>query len=177
MIASERTLSQRLAKLRESFDHAFADPPPSPPLPTEDLLALTLGGHPHAIRARELRGLYVDRLVTPLPSPLVELVGLAAIRGELVAVYDLARLLGYEQPEAPRCLLLSTRRALAFAVDGVTGQLRVPLDALAERPAGNEPWLRQVMRDGPINRSIIELAAVCSLIEERVGAQSLEENS
>lgn len=177
MNSLDRLLSQRLVELREDFDRSFAEPPPSPPGATEDLLALTLGGHPHAIRVRELRGLYVDRPITPLPSPMPELVGLAAIRGELVVVYDLARLLGYEHPEPPRCLLLSTRNALAFAIGSLTQQLRVPLAALAERPAGNEPWLRQVIRDGPINRSVIELAAVCSSIEVRLISQSLEENS
>lgn len=173
----DHSLTQRLIELRESFDRSFADLPASPPAATEDLLALTLGGHPHAVRVRELRGYYVDRPVTPVPSPLPELVGLAAIRGTLVVVYDLARLLGYEHSQPARCLLLSTRPALAFAVDGLTAQLRVPLDAMAECPAGNEPWLRQVMRDGPLNRSIIELAAVCGAIETRLRSQSLEENS
>jgi len=42
----------------------------------------------------EVSGLFADKKVTRLPSPVSELSGIAGLRGAVLPVYDLAMLLG-----------------------------------------------------------------------------------
>jgi purine-binding chemotaxis protein CheW len=118
-------LRARLALLRERFDGSFADPPPSAAGEYEDLLGIALGSEQYRVRLREVEGLYLDRAVTPVPSALPHLLGVSDFRGELVAVYDLAALLGYPRAERTRYLLRSARQSVAFAFERFLGHLRL----------------------------------------------------
>jgi len=125
-------IAERLSQLRHSFDQAFADALPPEPPGFDDLLAIRVAGEPYAVRLTAISGLFVGWTVTQLPGPAAGLRGVAAYRGAIVPVYDLAMLLGYPRSEAPRWLVL-TREAspVALAFDGVEGHLRVPGDTIA----------------------------------------------
>lgn len=121
-------LCGRLHSLRESFDRAFAEPLAPPGGATVDLLAVRVRGEPYVLCASEVEAVQVDRMITPVPSRNAELLGIIGMRGLIVAVYDLAALLGVEGVEggeARRWLALAKGSALAFAFDVFEGQLRV----------------------------------------------------
>jgi chemotaxis signal transduction protein len=175
MIDATEILAQRLSSLRSEFDHVFGEPPAEPPGPREDLLAIVLQRDSYAIRLREVRGLYVDPRIVSVPTASADGAGLAAIRGELVAIYDLALLLGYEACEAPRYVLLAKTPGLGFAVGDLRGHLRVPISTIRARPQNAEGLLVQVVQEAGLARPIIELAALAALISARIRVEPRQE--
>jgi purine-binding chemotaxis protein CheW len=122
--ASGPDLRVRLSELKQRFDAAFADPPPSAADEPEDLLVIAVSSERYLLRLREIEGLYLDRAITPVPSPLADLLGVTDFRGELVAVYDLGALLGYPRTQATRYLARMPNRGVGFAFEHFEGHLR-----------------------------------------------------
>ncbi|HYO51535.1 chemotaxis protein CheW [Archangium sp.] len=121
-----RTRAQlRLDELRDGFDSSFSRPPPARQEPGEALLRLRVGGAPLAVRLGHLSGLHLMPRLVRLPGGPASLLGLAGLRGQLIAVHDLTALLGLQSGEPPRWLLLAggTRR-VGLAAAGFEGQLR-----------------------------------------------------
>lgn len=154
----------RVAALRQAFDAAFAAPPPAAPDPAEDFLAVRIADDLGALRVRDVAHLSVDHRIVPLPSSRAELLGLAGIRGVLVPVLSLARVLGHGAPGgAPRWLVTcGAGFEVAFAFDEFQGHRRIPaadvrrVDA-AEAP---RPHVRELFRDGPLVRAVVDLPSV-----------------
>lgn len=124
-MTSSSDLSARLSQLKLRFDSAFAEPPPAAAEEFEDLLVIALGSERYLLRLREIEGLYLDRAITPVPSPLPDLLGVTDFRGELVAVYDLGALLGYPRAQGGRYLARMPRRGVGFAFAHFEGHLRL----------------------------------------------------
>jgi chemotaxis signal transduction protein len=125
MSLSRNRTALRLEELRASFDSSFSRPPPPRQEPGEALLRLRVGGTPLAVRLGHLSGLHLMPRLVRLPASPVSLLGLAGLRGQLIAVHDLAALLGLPTGEPPRWLLLAGgARRVGLAAAGFEGQLR-----------------------------------------------------
>jgi chemotaxis signal transduction protein len=172
VIDSVRT---RLEELQRAFDLGFSEPAREREAEPEDLLAIEVAGHPYALRIRELLGLFVERRITPLPAAPAELLGLAAMRGELVAVYDLASLLGYARGDDARFLVLARGQSVAFAFSKLEGHARVATADIAIGEQAREPWLRDVVREAGQTRPIIELSGISAAIERRMRLEGPKE--
>src|ERR1700748_3867166 len=121
---TERDLASQVSALRAAFDGAFAEPPPRGEEALEKFLAVRAGGGLFAFRLAEIAGVAVDRKLTPLPSPVPELLGLTGLRGRLVPVYSLTALLGgAPESAAGRWLVLVADGHVALATEGVAGYL------------------------------------------------------
>ena len=166
----------RLAELHSAFDLGYCEPQREREAEPEDLLAIDVAGYPYALRIRELLGLYVERRITALPGAAPELLGLAAVRGELVAVYDLASLLGYARGEDARFLVLGRGQAVAFAFGRLKGHIRVAKTEIATSERAREAWLTEVVREPDQTRPIIELAGISAAIEQRTRFTEHKEN-
>jgi len=166
METAERLQSQ-LLELRQSFDRGFSDPVSAGAPERENLLAIRLGPDPYALRLSEVAALGADRTITPLPSDRPELLGIAGLRGAIVAVYDLARLLGKASSETPRWLALAQGSLTAFAFSGFEGQLQLPLDAVARAQDPGQRGLFEVVRDAGVSRPLIHLPALILALDER----------
>jgi hypothetical protein len=118
-------LQRRLAELRQGFDSGFAAAPPEAAGEYEDMLLIPLGAETYRVRLRDIAGMYLDRSITALPSRAPHLLGVSDFRGELVAVYDLASLLGYPRSERRRYLLRGAHQAVGFAFERFLGHARV----------------------------------------------------
>jgi purine-binding chemotaxis protein CheW len=149
---------------------------PDQPGDDVELLAIRIGSEPYALRLTELGGVFENRPVIRLPSPLLELRGLCAIRGAIAPVYDLAMLLGYGACQSPSAIVLSAfGPALALGFDAIEGRLRVPAASIATLDAAT--WhspLRQRLQSPHTERPIIELRAVTAAIHRRAEAASAE---
>lgn len=123
--------------LRRAFDASFAQPPP-PSADDAPALAVHVAGEVLAVPLAGLCAVVTDHVVVPLPGGPPELLGIAAVRGELLSVHSLAALLGRTDPSrGPRTLLVVDRgAAIALAVDRVEGQIRLPRAALATPDGG-----------------------------------------
>lgn len=109
-------------ELRAAFDAAFARAAQAPGREAVPLLALRVAGEPVAVRVLETAGLMAARRLVPVPSRRAELLGIAGIRGAVVPIYSLARLLGRGEDADPRWIVLAAtgaataeRVGLAFA--------------------------------------------------------------
>jgi purine-binding chemotaxis protein CheW len=146
--ATAESLSARLRELRESFDRSFREPPASVGEAPLDLLAIRVGRQPFALRLSEIAVLEAGRTITSVPSRHSELVGIAGVRGAVVAVFDLALLLELPKLDSPRWLVLAQGAPLAFAFSAFEGQRSVAPDAIAraEREGSGRAQLREMVR-------------------------------
>jgi chemotaxis signal transduction protein len=161
----------RAAAMRLAFDRSFASAPSACTAAFENLLMLSLGRDPYAIRLTDLAGLFHDVRVMRLPSDVHELLGVASLRGMIVPVYDLGALLDYPSTEAPRWMVLlpgSPRIALAF--ERFDGHLRRARDSIAETPdsTSTPQHVGEVVRTSDALRRIVHLPSVLQSITERV---------
>lgn len=118
--------------LRAEFDAAFSRPARAPGVDTVALLAIRVAGAPMALRVLETAGLMQARPVVPVPGRRPELLGVSGVRGALVPVYSLARLLGRGEDDPPRWLVLA-----ATARGERVGLAVATLERHLVRPAGD----------------------------------------
>jgi chemotaxis signal transduction protein len=145
---SERFSGQDARALREAFDADFAAAPPSGPRADEvPLLVVRAGGTLLAVRVMETGGLVAPGRIEPVPSGRRELLGVTGLRGTLLAVYSLGRLLGLDDAgEAPRWLLLAGGAArVGLACGALEAHRRVPVAAV-EMATGAAGALREVVQ-------------------------------
>lgn len=135
---NEPVLNEKLLRMRQDFDRAFALPVAAGSPDTEDFLALRAAGGGFVLRAREINGLAAERPITPMPGAPAAFLGLAGLRSGLVPVWDLAALLGCHGPRTEnRWLVLGPGDApWALAFEGFEGYHRLPRQDL--RPAGGK---------------------------------------
>lgn len=119
--------AKRVEELRRQFDEAFARPPADAP-ETEDLLR-TDGC---LVRLGQLASIHKLPEPEPVPGAREGLLGIVAIKGQLVPVFSLARMLQRPVPsertesrESKWMLVAAGPEPVGFAVDAVDGVARV----------------------------------------------------
>lgn len=163
----EIALSERARVFREELDGSFGRPRAIERPALVGLLAIRVGDAPYALPIAEIEALIADRPVTRMPSPVRELLGLCAVRGAIIPVYDLAPLLGHDssREHIPRWLVLGRRREpIAIAFDALEAQVQVPVGEIAGS-AGESSEAVSVL--GAL-RPLIRIASVLDAIEQRV---------
>jgi chemotaxis signal transduction protein len=170
--ASLDSLKARLLDLRESFDRPFREPLALEAEAPVELLAIRIGNEPFALRLADIAALEADRTITHVPSQHPELLGIAGVRGSVVAVFDLAALLDLPRPDAWRWLVLAKGAPLAFAFSAFEQQLAVRREALASTEKASAGMLREIVRveGGPGEQTalpLIDLPALVFALERR----------
>lgn len=171
MTDRDRPLDPAVLALRAEFDAAFQAPPRAEDPDGVAVLAARLGPDLLAVRVLELAGIVPARPIVPVPSRRPELLGLCGIRGAVVPVYALARLLRRADPQEPaRWLLLAGAgdARIALAVTALEGRLRVPAAALrraAEEAKDHVPEV--VAHDG----RLVPVVSVPSLLRSITEAE------
>jgi purine-binding chemotaxis protein CheW len=161
-----------MLELRAHFDRTFAVPPAPIQAALVDLLAIRVGGVGYALRALDISQLLAGPRITPLPSPVAELAGLAAVRGAIVPVYDLAALLGHAASETSRYVALAAsvdREPIGFAFEELEAQLRVHEDEITPPPENASSSAHRfalIARDGA--RPVLQLSSLLDAIERRL---------
>jgi chemotaxis signal transduction protein len=130
--------------LRREFDDSFARAAATP-RPHVALLSISVAGASYVVLLDEIHSVTRAGIITPAPSARRELVGITAVRGKIVAVLDLAMLLGHPRASAAPWLVLVKGHAVAVAVDRVDGYLTVPRVALAGDSVAIDGGLRAVV--------------------------------
>jgi len=167
MSSEASRIAESAKALQNAFDQTFAGTQALEAIPFEDVLGVRIGADPLALRLSEGAGLFVDRKIVPVPSPARELLGIVALRGIIVPVYDLGAILGYPYSSAPRWLLLTrgtTPVGLAFEAFEV--HVRVPQASFAKSEASStaREHLRGAVQVGGIMRPIIRIDSVIKAI-------------
>jgi chemotaxis signal transduction protein len=160
--------TERAAAFRDEFDRSFAHALGGTVAALTDLLAITVAGRGYLLRLADVGGLFADKTVTSVPSPVAELLGIAGFRGAVVPVFDLALLLDKPRAAAPRWLVIAAAAPVALAFESFDGHVRVPQDAV--KPAGaaeeHDPYVREFVRD-QVARPIIHLPSVLETAAQR----------
>jgi chemotaxis signal transduction protein len=159
------------AALRRLFDAGFAAPAASRSQRLEDLLAIRVGPDPYALRISEIAGLHVGLKIVPVPSPVAQLLGIAAIRGVMAPIYDLAALLRYPPAANPRWFIFARApQPVGLAFETFESHLQASQSALATdngEDAGTVATgqhLRGTVLAAGTLRPIIHLASVLEMI-------------
>jgi chemotaxis signal transduction protein len=153
------------AALRRAFDASFAAAPPPPAAGFEDVLAIRLGSDPYLLRLSEIAGLHVDRQIVPVPTAHPGLLGIAALRGQILPVYDLGVVLGYAPGESPRWLVLGPApRSISLAFAELEGPLRLERASFSSAGAELTPrkHVRGMVRVEAVVRSVVDIGSVLS---------------
>jgi chemotaxis signal transduction protein len=137
----------RADELREAFDRGFAEAPAGERAAALELLRIELAGEPHAIALADITSIHVDSRITSVPATDAALIGVIAVRGAIVPVYDLRALLGLATTRAARWVVIA--KGLAFAFDAFVGHVAVA-----------ELSVRGIVEHDGRNYSIIDLAGV-----------------
>jgi purine-binding chemotaxis protein CheW len=166
------SLNARLLDLRESFDRPFREPLAEDVEAPLELLAIRIGREPFALRLADVAALEADRTITRVPSQHPELLGIAGVRGSVVAVFDLAALLDLPRTDAWRWLVLAKGAPLAFAFSAFEQQFAVRREALASTEAASAGLLREIVRSrGALGEEtalpLIDLPALVVALERR----------
>ena len=162
----------RARELRRAFDQTFAEVPPPVTQDVTNLLGIRVGGDPFAIRLGEVAGLFADRKIVPLPSPVPELLGVAGFRSGLIPIYSLRGFLGYPSAsEIPRWLILAgSGHLVGLAFDQFDVHLRVRRSELTKIQGGaSRAHIRKAAGRAEGLRAIISIDSVVERIQERIG--------
>jgi chemotaxis signal transduction protein len=159
----------KAAALRQAFDGGFALPPPERTAQGVRLLLVGVGEGRLALRLDAVQGLEALPRRVPLPGGPPELLGLVGLRGRLVPVFSLARLVNAEPAGEPRWLLLSgTEEPLGLALEGFHGQAEV---AAAEvYRAGHEgarPYVPEFVRLRGEVWGVMDLSSLVEVLRRR----------
>jgi purine-binding chemotaxis protein CheW len=155
----------RVRQLRRAFDLSFAEAPPTTETASENLLNIRCGLMPCAFRVSDISGVFADVKITRVPTPLPELLGIAAFRGSLLPVYDLHALLGYAVDTRPRWLAVAAATPLGLAFDVLEGQRHVPSDAIVGQ-RNDDAKLRHVSGIAQLDGVARPIISVSSLLEQ-----------
>jgi purine-binding chemotaxis protein CheW len=139
-------------------------------VPAEAFLAIRAGGDAWALRLGEIAGLFKDRRVIPLPSPLPGLLGIAGFRGTVMPVYDLRFLLGHGQAEeSPQWLVLaSAAERVALGFDAFEGLISAgPEDVAPASRHAARANVNQALRAGGIVRPIVDIPSLVEAVKSR----------
>lgn len=127
-----------------------------------ELLVVILKGQEFGIRTHAIREIRGWTPVTPMPRAPAEMLGISNLRGTAIPIIDLSVKLGMpavEVTERSAIVVAEINGAIVgLLVDGVSGMMSVPADALQPVPAATSVYARYA--DGIIPT---ETALICFL--------------
>ena len=164
----------RLTALRSGFDEAFARPPVEPAGDVENLLVVRVAGDRYAFRLRALAGVARAGRIVPVPGPVAESLGLAAVGSTLVPAYRLGPFLGYpEDRDPPRWLVVcggNDARA-ALGVGHFEGWADVDAaDVAAADDRTRREHVREVVRTAAGVCGVVDVRSVLEAVGRRAAA-------
>jgi len=173
--AANQEFARRLNELRESFDRSFALPVSSASDAFVGMLAIRVGRGQYAIRIADLADVQGACKAVSLPGARREMIGLAGIRGRLVAVYSLAALLGHGDTKAWNWLAMcsSPGQSLALAFDDLEGYVQASKADLytTAQVDGTRAHVSEVLRSGNVTRLVVSTSSIIAMLRDSNGAR------
>lgn len=137
-MTTEHSLNQQAQRLRAEFDDAFGKALLPSQVQKERFVKLTVAGAKYAVPLGEVAMLQAKTRIVPIPSSNRRLLGLCCVRGELLAVFDLAACLEHEATfEGNVWIARALGTTAAFAFEHCDGQVQ----GAVRLTAGNQRML------------------------------------
>lgn len=136
-----------------------------------ELLTFELAAAPYAIAVERVREIVRLREITPMPRVPASVLGVAAMRGEIVQVVDLRMCLGLavsEPTRRSRVIVLhgDENRVTGVLVDAVQEVLRVPEEAIMPATSNEADAVRELCTRGDQFVSIIDTDQVLGIYDD-----------
>jgi purine-binding chemotaxis protein CheW len=133
-----------------------------------ELLSFVLGDAIYAIPVERVREIVRIRTITPMPRVPACVLGVIALRGEVVQVVDIRQRVSGDVAETgrrSRIIVLhgDDERVAGILVDGVREVLRLPDDAISPSTSGDSEYVDELCRNGDDFVSILEIDRVLDL--------------
>lgn len=169
------SLAMRLLAMRQQFDTSFAQPLTAGDAPTHKLLAIQAGGVQFALPLGDCASIQACPKLVALPAVPPALLGIAGVRGRLLAVYRLAALLALGHSAAPPAWLLIARadEQVAFAVDNIEAYLQVFSTEIfpSSPPAAlQQPFCTELVVHKGVTRPLLSLTALVAAVNRPTSA-------
>lgn len=161
------SLQQRLEQLRSAFDLGFQEPIAAPAEAPLLLLAIRVANGGFALQVDELAAVSRVEKIVPLPTHAAPLSGIAGIGGRVVAIYDLAVLLGFSPEANPhqRWVAQCARQpAVGIGFSHIEGNLVLPRSELHPAAPGAPAYAVASIGSGPDARWIVSVAEISKSI-------------
>ena len=166
MSIHERFSEQELAILKARAERAASLSDRDAAQTTLTVLQIMLGEETYGLPVNDLRAVYEDVIVVPVPGTPPFVAGIANVRGRILPVLDLPVLLGVPDQAATlgtRALVVANRDAMTVAlaieavgeIVAVAGQEIVPVPGATNTPQTN--YLRGILPGGG---GLIDIAAL-----------------
>ncbi len=161
----------RLVELRHAFDRTFQLPYQLATKSVEPMIAFRTAGVALAVRVQHITRVIKRGVILPVPSIVPELLGVAAVRGLLVPVFNLAALLGLPPSGEPQWFLLVNRETpVAFAFDGLEGRVEVEQAHLyVDETSSQCKHIHQLAEVGSTVRAVIDIRGLMEEIGQCAG--------
>ena len=166
-------MRRKSEELRTSFDRTFADARVERSEEFVHLLIVRIGTARVALKVADLAGLARAQTVVPIPGTHPGLLGLAGLKGRMVAVYSLATLLGTStlSNEPERWFVLcrcEDRLALGFIA--AEGTLMVPSSELSPVSPGAPRHATDAVGTGPARMWLLNVSSIAESIVKQAAA-------
>jgi chemotaxis signal transduction protein len=153
---------ERRGAMEDKEDHAAV---------TSDILTFRLAGREYAIETRYIREVFIIREITPVPGVPDFIAGICAVRGEIISVVDLARILSIPKQgltDLNRVIVLSDgKMTFGILADYITDIGTISRDDIAPAEPGMTPIGEQYLL-GVAEGSLILLDAAAILADPRM---------
>jgi chemotaxis signal transduction protein len=149
-------------ELREEFDASFAREEEGAES-TVDLLLVGVGSWTVAVETSALAATEPRTTIVSVPDAPPGMLGLCGVRGAIVAVYDLARVLGAGAAAESRGVILlpKSRASLGLFVSSIAGHLKLPTSRLlAATASAGEAFVSRYAETEAGPRPVCDLDAV-----------------
>jgi len=163
-------LEGKVAEMRRLFDESFGLALPEQVAAPEPMLAITLEGERFALRVGEIQGIAMSQeKIVPVPSRVPELLGLTGIRGVVVPVFSLARLLGFDSERGQALWLVfcgDRQSPIALAFERMERQF-ASTEIFAREEAPGHRFVCGTVREGETLRGVISIPSLVVYIKAR----------
>ena len=168
----ESDVALKFEDLRRSFDLSFQQPLVERAQELVHLLIVRIGSARFALKVADLAGLARAQTVVPIPGADSGLLGIAGLKGRMVAVYSLAAMIGSTElsTEQNRWLVLCRcEKEIALAFTAVTGTMMVPRTELSPVSPGAPPHATDAVGSGSSQLWLLNVSSIAGNLVKKTG--------
>ncbi len=148
--STERHTPERVQAILQTPRPAAAAQAPQRAPAAAEVLRFTLAGEEYALETTWIREVLRSREITPLPGTPDFLAGIANLRGQIVAIFDLRRFFNLATPagaEVARVIVLGQERVeFGMLADAVHEVALLPIEQVKEPPGSVTGIAREYLR-------------------------------
>jgi len=171
----ETDVALKFEDLKRSFDLTFQQPLVERGQELVHLLIVRIGTARFALKVADLAGLARAQTVVPIPGADSGLLGIAGLKGRMVAVYSLAAMIGSTElsTEQNRWMVLCRcEKEIALAFTAVTSTMMVPRAELSPVTPGAPPHATDAVGFDSSHLWLLNVSSIAENIVQKTAASA-----